>query len=73
MPGGLFELRDRLTVLVKDLPGLLTVGIGKQKGKLVFVLAVDTSAFQGGAPTSFEGHRVLVKDLGVPVAHALPT
>jgi hypothetical protein len=65
----LFELRDQLVEDLSGLSGFLTVGIGKHRNRLVFVVSVDPEKFTGGAPDSFFGHDVLVRNLGRPAAH----
>jgi hypothetical protein len=70
MAARLFNLRDKLIAKLQHLPGFLTVGIGKRCDKPVFVVSIDSGRFNGGAPDSFAGYRVLVRDLGQPLAHA---
>jgi hypothetical protein len=70
MRGSLFDLRDRLVNLLHSLPGFLTVGIGAEDGKTVFVVSVDASKFQGGVPMSFAGYTIFVRDLGRPIGYA---
>jgi uncharacterized lipoprotein YmbA len=69
MSSNLFELRNQLIAKLRRLPGFVTVGIGKQSDIPVFIVSIDSARFNGGAPDSFAGYRVLVRDLGQPVAH----
>jgi hypothetical protein len=66
----LFSLRDRLIVKLRDLPGFLTVGIGRQHDKPVLVVSVDPKRFEGGAPSAFEGYDVLIRTFSRSLAHA---
>jgi hypothetical protein len=68
MSSKLFDLRDQLVTKLQGLPGFLTVGISKQRGMPVFVVSIDSTIFDGSAPEFFAGYRVLVRDLGHPVA-----
>lgn len=71
MSSKLFDLRDQLIAKLKDVPGFLTVGIGKQRNIPVFIVSVNSTIFGGAMPEFFAGYRVLVRDLGCRVAHVL--
>jgi hypothetical protein len=64
----LFELRDELDRLLKERPGVLSVGITKVDKKLTFVVSVDPENYAGDAPKFFKGFDVKVRDLGIPLA-----
>jgi hypothetical protein len=64
----LFKLRDELVHSLHNMPGFLTVGIGKRAGVPVFVVSVDFADFVGPAPQSFRGYRVLLQDFDRPVS-----
>jgi hypothetical protein len=66
----LLELRNQLVAKLRDIPGFLTVGIGKANATTVFVVSVDSKNFKGGAPKSFAGYDVLVRDLGPSIGHS---
>jgi hypothetical protein len=65
----IFELRDLLVDHLSDLPGFLTVGIGRRRNRPVFVVSIDPEKFKGKAPDTFSGYEVLVRSFGRPVAH----
>lgn len=65
------QLRDQLVKRLHDIPGFLTVGIGKQNKSTVLVVSIDSGKFKGGAPKTFGGYEVLVRDLGPSVGHAV--
>jgi hypothetical protein len=64
----LFELRDELDRLLKERPGILSVGITKINKKLTFVVSIDPESYAGDAPKFFRGFDVKVRDLGIPLA-----
>jgi hypothetical protein len=69
MANQLFKLRDQLVEKLRNVPGFLSVGVGREKGETVFVVSVDQSKFQGAAPASFAGYGITVQDLGRAVGH----
>jgi hypothetical protein len=69
MASKLFSLRDQLVEKLRNVPGVLSVGVGREKGETIFVVSVDQSKFQGTAPASFAGYGIAVEDLGRAVGH----
>jgi hypothetical protein len=66
-----FCLRDRLSEQLKGIRGVLSVGTAKREGLNVLVVSVDPDEFTGGVPAYFGGVRVVVRNLGRPVGHAV--
>jgi hypothetical protein len=71
MNSELFQLRDQLILKLKNLPGFLSVGIGKHQNQPVFVISIDEKKYKGNAPKSFAGYCVKVRALGHPISHVL--
>jgi hypothetical protein len=57
-------LRDDLASVLRDIPGVISVGIGKENKQIVLIVAIDPYLFTGKVPSSFKGVNVIIRDLG---------
>ncbi len=64
-------LRDELASVLREVPGVLSVGIGKEDSRIVLVVAIDPIHFTGGVPSSFDGVAVVLRDLGMAKLYSL--
>lgn len=59
--------RDNLATQVDDIPGVISVGIGKKNNKIVLVIATNNDFSKDGKakiPGSFNGIDVVYRKLG---------
>jgi hypothetical protein len=68
MSQSLVKKRDELIKQLQHEPGFVSVGIAKEQGDFVLLVAVDSS-FHGQVPETFEGVAVVVQDLGQAKSH----
>lgn len=62
-------IRVKLAESLKKVPGVISIGIGREDGKIVLIVAIDSRVFTGEVPDSFEGIDVITRDLGVARLH----
>ena len=59
-------MQNELASRLKEVPGVISVGLGKKGGQIVLLVAVDSGVFNGGVPAAFEGIEIITRDLGKP-------
>ena len=62
-------IRSKLAESLQKVPGVISIGIGREDGKIVLIVAIDSSVFTGDVPDSFKGVDVITRDLGVARLH----
>ena len=64
-----WKLRDELASELKDIPGILSVGIGRAEQEIVLVVTVEGEGVRSIVPQQYKGVNVNVRDLGIGVMH----
>jgi len=65
----ILRLRDEFASDLKEVPGIVSVGIGRSGREVVLVVAVDRDQFKGSVPERYKGVNVRVQELGVGQLH----
>jgi hypothetical protein len=65
-----WKLRDELATDLADVPGVLSVGIGRGDSRPILIVIVDGSVFGGSVPSTYKGAAVSIQDLGTGIAHS---
>lgn len=65
-------IRQELASALRDVPGVISVGIGKEGDTVVLIVAIDSNYFAGSVPNSFRGVSVVVRRFGMASLHFLP-
>ncbi len=63
-------IRDELAKILSDVPGVMSIGIGKENNKVVLLVAIDPNDFAGNVPSSFQGVGVIIRNLGMASLHS---
>jgi hypothetical protein len=64
------ELCHELSDHLKDIPGIISIGLTKKNGQIVLLVAIDNEKFNGGVPKKFRGIDVVLQDLGHAMAYS---
>lgn len=62
-------IRNELARVLRNVPGVLSIGLGKEGNDVVLVVAIDPDTFTGTLPASFRGVGVIIRSLGVASLH----
>ena len=62
-------IRNELASVLREVPGVISVGIGKEGKDVVLVVAIDPDHFAGSIPSSFQGVGVIVRNFGMASLH----
>jgi hypothetical protein len=65
----ILKLRDDLADELKAMVGVISVGIGKNDDRVVLVVSIEPSQYDGDIPSQYKGVRVSVKEIGIGVFH----
>lgn len=63
------SIRQELASALRDVPGVISVGIGKEDDTVVLIVAIDSNHFAGSVPSSFRGVSVVVRNFGPASLH----
>jgi hypothetical protein len=58
-------LSRKLHTTLREVAGVISVGVGKQNSRHVLVVAIDPETYVGGIPNDFEGVKVVRRKLGL--------
>ena len=64
-------LRDKLIREIRGQNGVISVGIGQDRGRKVLVIITKRGIKSGKFPKFVDGMPVIVKDLGIAEAHEM--
>ena len=65
-----WKLRDELSERLSGVPGVLSVGVGRDSSGMVLVVVVDRAQFKGGVALQYKGVGVIVSDVGIGIMHS---
>jgi hypothetical protein len=60
-----WKYRDEFASSLKDVPGVISVGLGREHGEVVLVVAVDPDEFRQTLPERYRDVRVKIRELGI--------
>jgi hypothetical protein len=60
----ILSIRDELDERLREVEGVISVGVGKARDDYVLVVLIDPNVFQGGIPSRYHGVSVIAENPG---------